>query len=241
MSFSVETIARSCRESRGVSRRANIGRSWGPTGSGKTTLLKILTGYEWKTRGAVSVLGARLWRNEYSRVTKAHWLGQLIAEHRLPGRDLAVDVTLSGLEASLGLYREFSAAERQLAFDTLAWTGGERIARQEYNTLSQGEQQRVLIARALICRPALLILDEPCVGLDPAARHSFLKDVARLATSADRACDHSGYPSHRRDRSLDQSGDGDQGWENGGSGGQGRGFDGGDTRLGVWPCLQSKP
>jgi iron complex transport system ATP-binding protein len=63
--------------------------------------------------------------------------------------------------------------------------GAEVDADRPFGVLSQGEQQRVLIARALVCRPRLLILDEPCAGLDPAARQRLLNDLARLAAQPD--------------------------------------------------------
>ncbi|MBI5094444.1 MAG: ABC transporter ATP-binding protein [Candidatus Hydrogenedentes bacterium] len=171
-----------------VSWRIAKGEHWallGANGSGKTTLLKILTGYEWVTQGSVTVLG-RVFGDSNIPELRRHigWVSSSL-EHRLPGRDRAVDVVLSGLEASLGLFREFTEEERRYAWETLCLTGGERIAYQPYHTLSQGEQQRVLIARALIHRPALLILDEPCAGLDPATRRLFLDDLGKLATRKD--------------------------------------------------------
>ncbi|MHC5083738.1 MAG: ATP-binding cassette domain-containing protein, partial [Planctomycetota bacterium] len=87
----------------------------------------------------------------------------------------------SGLDASIGLYRQIKDDERAKSMAVLSQLGAESIAMQKYGTLSQGEMQKVLIARALVAEPRLLILDEPCIGLDPAARQRFLKDLQKLA------------------------------------------------------------
>jgi iron complex transport system ATP-binding protein len=100
---------------------------------------------------------------------------------RVPTTDSVLDVVLSGLDASLGLYREFDDGEKALAGEILSLVHVGELAGQRYAWCSQGEQQRVLIARALVNRPDLLILDEPCAGLDPAARQGFLSDLRRLA------------------------------------------------------------
>ncbi len=158
----------------------------GANGSGKTTLLKIVTGYEWPTSGRVEVLGKRFGACDLPQLRKTiGWVSSAI-EERLPHNDTALDVVLSGLEASMGVYRSFDDEEMAKALEALASLEAEDLAQQPFGRLSQGEQQRVLIARALVVKPRLLILDEPCVGLDPAARHHFLADLAGFAL-ADRA------------------------------------------------------
>jgi iron complex transport system ATP-binding protein len=159
------------------------GRHWallGANGSGKTTLLKIITGYEWPTEGSVQVLGYQYGDCNLPQLRKAFgWVSSAL-EHDVPEFDCALDIVTSGFEASLGLYRDFSESEIETAHRTLALLGGSEFFRQPYHKLSQGEQQRVLIARALVNKPHLLILDEPCSGLDPAARESFLTDLGQL-------------------------------------------------------------
>ncbi|HOK95342.1 MAG TPA: ABC transporter ATP-binding protein [Anaerohalosphaeraceae bacterium] len=167
-----------------VSWRIEAGKHWallGANGSGKTTLLKILTGYEWPTFGTVRVLGERFGICDIGRLRKLiGWVSSAMTQ-RLPMQDLAVEVVASGLDASIGLYRQISPEEFAKSLDMLKKLRADSIAHQDYGTLSQGEMQKVLIARALVCEPKLLILDEPCIGLDPAARQRFMNDLAVLA------------------------------------------------------------
>jgi iron complex transport system ATP-binding protein len=160
------------------------GQHWalvGANGSGKTTLLKILTGYEWATTGTVRVLGRLFGEHDLRKLRLTiGWVSNAL-EYFIPGRDTALEVTLSGLDASFGVYRDFSEAERAAAADALGHLKAGYVAGQPFETLSQGEQKRTLIARALVCKPALLILDEPCAGLDPVARDAFLGDLADMA------------------------------------------------------------
>ena len=164
------------------------GEHWaliGANGSGKTTLLKIVTGYEWASEGSVTVLGRVFGECDVRELRKTiGWVSSSL-ESRLPREDTALSIVESGLEATLGVYRRYSEAEGLLAREALAALGIVHLAERTFGVMSQGEQQRVLIARALICRPALLVLDEPCAGLDPNARGAFLEDLGRLATRGD--------------------------------------------------------
>ena len=169
---------------KGVTWSVDQGQHWallGANGSGKTTLLKIITGYEWATRGGVEVLGQHYGETNIPELRKRIGLISAAFEHRIPQFDTAAEIVASGLDATLGLYRELGDREIKQALRALEMVGGEHFARQQYETLSQGEQQRVLIARALVNQPALIILDEPANGLDPAAKEKFLGDLARLA------------------------------------------------------------
>jgi iron complex transport system ATP-binding protein len=171
-----------------ISWQIEQGQHWavlGANGSGKTTLLKVVTGYEWPTDGVVTVLRQQYGRCNLSELRKAiGWVSSSI-EQRMPQRDSALEIVVSGFYASLGLYREPTVEEWDRARTALLAVGGRAYEGRPFGLLSQGEQQRVLIARALVNRPELLILDEPCAGLDPAAREEFLLDLGRLACSPD--------------------------------------------------------
>lgn len=162
------------------------GQHWallGANGSGKTTLLKLITGYEWVTEGAVEVLGERFGEVNLRELRKLIGWVSFALDPFLPEHDLAADIVVSGFDASLGLYREVTGVERSQAIAAMHRLGIGCRAEQPYRTLSQGERQRVWIARAMIHRPRLLILDEPCAGLDPAARASLLADLGELLAS----------------------------------------------------------
>jgi iron complex transport system ATP-binding protein len=164
------------------------GEHWaliGPNGSGKTSLLRILSGYEWPSEGSVEVLGALFGEVDLRELRKRIGVVTSALLPKIPGSAGALDVALSGLEASLGLWRPFTEEERAKALAALGAIGVGHLASVRYEVLSQGERQRVLIARALVNAPALLILDEACGGLDPVSRESFLEDLSALATRPD--------------------------------------------------------
>ena len=87
---------------------------------------------------------------------------------------------MSGKFASIGLWQSYQASELTAAKDLLATLGGSDLIGKPYAILSQGEKQLVLIARALMPAPELLILDEPCTGLDLFAREELLQRIARI-------------------------------------------------------------
>jgi iron complex transport system ATP-binding protein len=164
------------------------GQHWamlGANGSGKTTLLKVITGYEWPSVGSVRVLGETFGQTELQKLRRRiGWVTSSLAGRYGP-RVTAREIVLTGLDAALAVYRDFTEQEYTAAKDALTLMGVDHLADQRYELCSQGEQQRILLARGLVHRPALLILDEPCAGLDPAARATFLSDLHRLTRQPD--------------------------------------------------------
>ena len=142
----------------------------GPNGSGKTTLLRIMLGLLTPTSGQVRLFG-------HPPASLKQW-GRLGYVPQKVAFDPSLPVTVgevvtSGLVATLGLLRRVRAAERRRVGDVLAQVGMTAYASARVGALSVGQQQRVLIARALVSDPELLILDEPTGGVDPEAQTSF--------------------------------------------------------------------
>jgi iron complex transport system ATP-binding protein len=167
-----------------VAWRIERGEHWalvGANGSGKSTLLAIVAGDLWPSRGVVRVLG-----EEYGKVDKRELrkrigvVGASLFGH-LPGSDTGLEVAASGIRALIGRLGPFDAAELERGRRALERVRATSCGPKPYGVLSQGEKQRVMIARALVSEPSLLVLDEPCNGLDPVARERFLADLGAIA------------------------------------------------------------
>ncbi|EIA18869.1 ABC transporter ATP-binding protein [Listeria fleischmannii] len=164
----------------------NTGEKWamlGLNGAGKTTLLKLLNGYIWPSSGKLQVLGEWFGETSLPELRKSiGWVSSAM-QYQLKEYETAEQIVLSGKYASIGLYQPVSKAEMDQAKKILWSAGASSLIGKTYATLSQGERQLVLIARALMADPRLLILDEPCSGLDLFAREKLLHQVQKIATS----------------------------------------------------------
>jgi len=160
------------------------GEHWailGANGSGKTTLLKALTGYLSATSGDIALLGRRYGECDWRELRFEVGIVMSAFTASIPPAETALDTVVSGKFAQLDLWHRVTAADRAAARELLAGGGLIALADRPWAYLSQGERQRVLIARSLMTQPKLLILDEPCAGLDPVAREKFLGYVEKLA------------------------------------------------------------
>jgi iron complex transport system ATP-binding protein len=152
----------------------------GANGSGKTTLLKMVAAIEWPCDGHIRVLGQRFGEVDLRELRRSIGVVSSALVPYFQDRQPALAIVETGIDAELGWWRTFDADAEARARAGLAALGIAALADNPYGQLSQGEKQRVLIARALMNAPHLLILDEPCAGLDPAARESFLEDLGRF-------------------------------------------------------------
>ena len=168
--------------------RVERGEHWvvmGANGSGKTSLLSAMTGYMPRTAGTISVLGETYGRTDWRELRKRVGIVSSAIQQMMPGHEAALETVISGARAMIGLWGGEDEAERTRAMEILRMVEAEALHDRPWRYLSQGERQRVLIGRALMGRPELLILDEPCAGLDPVAREQFLGFLGRLARSAE--------------------------------------------------------
>lgn len=170
---------------KGISWRVECGEHWvvlGPNGSGKTSLLAVMTGYMPLTEGTISLLGETYGRSDWRDLRKRVGIVSSAIQQMMPGHEAALQTVVSGKSAMIGLWGEAEdGGDRARALEILRMVEAEELRERRWIHLSQGERQRVLIGRALMARPELLILDEPCAGLDPVARELFVGFVDRLA------------------------------------------------------------
>lgn len=161
------------------------GQHWailGLNGSGKTTLLNMLNGYIWPTTGKVSILGQQFGKTDIRELRKSiGWVSSSL-EARIRSMQRTQDMVVSGKYASIGLYEDPTKADDEKATQLMKDLGCIHLLDRTYETCSQGEKQKILIARALMAEPRLLILDEPTNGLDFIAREDLLSTVQQLAT-----------------------------------------------------------
>jgi len=170
---------------RGLNWTMRRGENWailGPNGSGKTTLLGLISGdnaqayaNEIRLFGRRKGSGESVWEIK-SRIGIVSSEGQVRYRRSIPVRD----VVASGFFDSVGLYRDPGPKRRRQAREWMERLDIQHLADRIFDRLSYGERRKVLLARAMVKSPLLLILDEPCEGLDPSSRSGLLSLIDRI-------------------------------------------------------------
>lgn len=162
----------------------NAGEHWlifGMNGCGKTTLLSCIAGFKPITSGTITVLGKQYDKeNIFSLRKKVGWVSSSFFDHYYRN-ELPLQIVLSGLFGTFGTDGIVCSKEVRLAKALLReFHVGDKM-KQPFCTMSKGERQNVLIARALISKPEILVLDEPGTGLDIYAREQLMAMIRLLA------------------------------------------------------------
>jgi iron complex transport system ATP-binding protein len=154
----------------------------GANGSGKTSLVRIASLYLHPSSGAVSVLGERLGQTDVRSLRTRVGVASSALSGQLRPELTALDVVMTAKHAALEpWWHTYDEADRAQARTQLTRLGIGAYAERSIGTLSSGEQQRVLLARALMTAPGLLLLDEPTAGLDLGGREQLVGGLAALA------------------------------------------------------------
>ncbi len=149
----------------------------GPNGAGKTTLIRLLLGLEKPSAGSLRVQGYAAGSREANR--SIGYVPQHLSSATFNLPMTACEVVATGL-ARLRRWGPLRKEERLLCLRSLEQVGSARLASQDFQSLSGGEKQRVILARALASQPQLLLLDEPMSAIDSPSQKDFLELLHRL-------------------------------------------------------------
>ena len=162
----------------------------GPNGSGKTTMMQLASGYLQPTRGRVDILGETLGRVDVRTLRRRLGIVSAAVGKMVVGSLTGLDVVMAARDGALEpWWASYSTDDRARAAGLLDAAGFGYVADRQFSVLSEGERQQVLLARSLMGHAELLLLDEPCAGLDIAGRERLVSRLAAVAR------DHSTPPT----------------------------------------------
>lgn len=158
----------------------------GPNGAGKTSLMRMAAAQTHPSSGSAFLLGEQVGRTEMRELTTRIGVTSALLGERIPDDERVSDLVISAGYSVLGRWKEeYDQVDREQALETLESMGAEHLADRTFGTLSEGERKRVLVARALMINPELLLLDEPAAGLDLGGREELVARLEVLASDPD--------------------------------------------------------
>ncbi|MCX7820075.1 MAG: ATP-binding cassette domain-containing protein [Brevinematales bacterium] len=152
----------------------------GKNGSGKSLLLQLIAGYISPSSGEIYRFGEKHGSSDLREIRKKMgFLGTSIKKY-MNENEIVIEAVISGKYATIGKYDNYSKLDYEKAVYFLELVNCFHLKDRFFGNLSDGEKERILIARALINDPSLLLLDEPCSNLDIASRESFLEALENI-------------------------------------------------------------
>lgn len=158
----------------------------GPNGAGKTSLVRLAAAEAFPSKGKLWIFGEKVGKTDMRDLRAMIGVSSAALGNRIPENEKVADLVVSAGYAILGRWREeYDAMDLDRASEILEQVGAYHLAERSWGTLSEGERKRVLVARAMMTNPELLLLDEPGAGMDLGGREDLVASVGDLAMDPD--------------------------------------------------------